>query len=321
MEKENFIKYLENRDLQRKTIDYAVKFVSQFLAWTKKEDLQIAKPDVLNFLKYLKTKNIQNSYRYQYLNALNHYFTMLYKNGQIAENPCLLLKIRGIRRKKLYKIYASEALDQLFDNYYQLFVRNFDDGYMPKNVRKLSAWNRERNALILSVLIYQGTTTGEVERIEMGDLDFMKATLKIRGGLCSNPRILPLKACQIGLIMNYLQTIRPQLVEYHAKESELLFLTSQDVGRTGKKNVTKNSLNLANNTFLVLCKQLKIIDKQFLNFKQVRASVITNWLKTEGLRKTQYLAGHRFISSTENYLPNNLDNLIDDINKLHPFDF
>jgi len=321
MERENFIKYLENRDLQKKTIHYSVKFVSQFLEKTKKEDLQIVKSDVLNFLKYLKTKNIQNAYRYLYLNALNHYFTMLYKNGKIAENPCLLLKIRGIRRKKLYKIYTSEDLDQLFDNYYQLFVRNFDDGYMPKNVRNLSELNRGRNALILSVLIYQGTTTGEIEKIELADLDFIKATLKIRGGLCSNPRTLPLKATQIGLIMNYLQNIRPQLVGYHKKESDLLFLASKDVGKTGKKNVTKNSLNLANSTFPLLTKQVKSIDKQFNNFKQIRASVITNWLKTEGLRKTQYLAGHRFISSTENYLPNNLDNLIDDINKLHPFDF
>jgi integrase/recombinase XerD len=192
---------------------------------------------------------------------------------------------------------------------------------MPKNVRKLSALNRERNTLILSVLIYQGTTTGEIEKIELADLDFIKATLKIRGGLCSNPRILPLKATQMGLLMNYLQNLRPQLVEYHAKESDLLFLASKDVGKSGKNNVYKDSLKLANCTFLNLTKQVKSIDKQFNNFKQIRASVITNWLKTEGLRKTQYLAGHRFISSTENYLPNNLDNLIDDINKLHPFDF
>jgi hypothetical protein len=31
------------------------------------------------------------------------------------------------------------------------------------------------------------------------------------------------------------------------------------------------------------------------------------------------MAGHRYISSTENYLPNNIDDLIDDIKKLHPF--
>jgi len=319
MDKKGFIKYLESKGISTRTINYRIKFVEQFFAKVKKEDIQVVKPDILKFLEYLKnTKKIQNKYRYHYLNALNHYFTFLYNEGKIAENPCLLLKIRGIKRKTLYKIYTSEDLDQLFDNYYQYFIRNFDDSYMPKNARKLSAINKSKNALILSILIYQGTTTWEIEKIEMEDLDLIKATLKIRGGQHSNGRTLPLKATQIGLFMNYLQNIRPQLIEYHKKESNLLFLASFDVGKGEKKKTYKDSLKLSVGTFFNLGKQVKIIDRQFLNFKQVRASVITNLLKTEGLRKTQYFAGHRYVSSTENYLPNNLDDLIEDINKLHP---
>jgi len=322
MNKTGYIQFLENRGLQISTITMCVKLVNEFLTKTKKEDIQVTKPDVLRFLEYLKNgKKIQNNTRYHYLNALNHYFTFLCNEGEIAKNPCFLLKIRGIRRKKLYKIYSSEELDQLFDNYYQYFVRAYDDSYMPKNVRKLSAQNKEKNALLLSILLYQGVTTREIERLELADLDLIKATVKIQGRQHSNARTLPLKAAQIGLFMHYLQNIRPQLIEYHKKDCNLLFLASQDVGRTGKKNVYKDSLMLSNSTFPKITKQVKSIDKQFLNFKQVRASVITNWLKTEGLRKTQYLAGHRYISSTEAYLPNNLDDLIDDINKLHPFDF
>jgi len=322
MDKNGFIKYSEGKGHTTKTITYHIKYVEQFLAKTKKEELQIEKPDILKFLEYLKNnRKVANCYRYQFLNALNHYFSMLYNDGKIAKNPCLLLKIRGTKRKTLYKIYSSEDLDQLFDNYYQYFVRNFDDSYMPKNARQLSAINKSKNALILSVLAYQGATTWEVEKIEMEDLDLMKGTLKIRGGLHSNGRTLPLKASQIGLFFNYLQNIRPQLLEYHKKESDLLFLASLDVGKGEKKKVFKETLKLSVGTFFNLSKQVKVIDKQFFNFKQVRASVITNWLKTEGLRKTQYLAGHRYISSTEAYICNDLDGLIDDINKLHPFDY
>jgi site-specific recombinase XerD len=262
---------------------------------------------------------VQNKYRSDYLNALNHYFTVLYDAGKIAENPCLLLKIRGIKRKILYKIYTSEELDQVFDAYYQYFVRNFDDSrHRTQLQRKYSALSRERNAVVLSVLLYQGATTWETEKIEMEDLDLIKATLKIKGGQHSNSRILLLKAVQIGLFINYLQNIRPQLIEYHKKESNLLFLASFDVGKGENKKNNKDTLKLSTGNFFYLSKQVKTIDRQFLNFKQVRASVITNWLKTEGLRKAQYLAGHRYVSSTENYQPNNLDNLIDDINKLHP---
>jgi site-specific recombinase XerC len=64
---------------------------------------------------------------------------------------------------------------------------------------------------------------------------------------------------------------------------------------------------------------IKAIDKNFVNLKQIRASVITHWLKLHGLRKTQHLAGHRYISSTENYLANNLAGLTDDILKYNPF--
>ena len=315
MDKDGFTAYLESKGFAVKTIAKHVNYVEQFLAKTKKEDIQVTKPDVLKFLEYLKNhRKVQNEYRSYYLNALNYYFTFLYQAGQIDQNPCLLLKIRGTNKKRLYKIYTSEELEQLFDNYYQLFVRNYDDNRIPKHQQQYTALSRERNALIVSILIYQGLTTGEVERIEINDLDLIKATLKIQGGKRANERILPLKATQIGLLMHYLQNIRPKLLEYQTTESNKLFLLLPNISQ---KKTANDDLR---NVFTVMIPgQIKSIDKQFINFKQVRASVITCWIKTQGLRKAQYLAGHRYISATEKYLPNNLDDLIEDINKLHPF--
>jgi len=316
MDKTGFIAYLQSKDLVLKTITNYVKYVGEFFAKTKKEDIQIVKPDILKFLEYLKnTRKVQNAYRSFYLTALNHYFSFLYENEKIAKNPCLFLKIHGITRKKLYKIYTPEELDQLFDNYYLLYVRNYDDSYMSKNYQKESRLSKERNALALSILINQGAMTGDIEKIEVGDVDLIKATLKIRGGKKSTPRTLPLKATQIGLFMHYLQNIRPQLLEYHATETNKLFLP---LAKDSKKGTNHNTLIYG---FFALTTLLKTIDKQLVNVLQIRASVITNWIKTEGLRKAQYLAGHRYVSSTERFLPNNLDNLIDDINKLNPFDF
>jgi site-specific recombinase XerD len=166
---------------------------------------------------------------------------------------------------------------------------------------------------MLSVLIYQGTTTGEVEKIELDDLDMKKATVTIQGGRKGNKRILPLQAAQMGLLIHYLQHTRPQLSEYHTKESNRLFLSLPPLG---KKTTAQNELECV---FRPIAEQIKSIDKQFLNFKQVRASVITNWLKAQGLRKAQYLAGHRQICCTERYITNDLTGLIDDINTLHPF--
>ncbi|MCP4457928.1 MAG: hypothetical protein GY816_07890, partial [Cytophagales bacterium] len=47
-------------------------------------------------------------------------------------------------------------------------------------------------------------------------------------------------------------------------------------------------------------------------------SVITKWVKTHNLRKAQYLAGHRFIGSTESYQENDMEGLIEKINQYHP---
>jgi site-specific recombinase XerD len=314
MNKSRFIAYLEGKDFAIKTITSYVKYTEEFLKKTKKEELQITKPDVLKFLEYLKnTRKVQNAYRSYYLVALNHYFTFLYKEGKIAINPCLFLKIRGIKRKTLYKIYSAEEMEQLFDAYYQLFVCNYDDKHLPKNMQKISALSKERNALILSVLINQGITTGEIDRIEVNDIDLMKATIKIKGSKKLNDRVLPVKATQIGLFMNYLQNIRPQLVEYQKEDTNKLFLPLPN-GNQKKTDTTTTQY-----AFYMLTNAIKTIDKQFINVLQIRASVITFWIKTQGLRKAQYLAGHRYISTTEKYLPNNLDNLTDDINKLHPF--
>ncbi len=315
METTDFTNYLEGRNFVPKTIYKSIKGVEKFLQWAKVDAEQVTKPDVLRYLEHLKKrKGLQNTSRAKELITLNHYFNCLLKSGQIDKNPCSFLKIRGQKRKTLYKIYTEQELDTLFDNYYHCFVRNFDDSrYRCKLQKDLAALSRERNAVILSVLTNQGATTGEIERMEVGDLDLIKATLKIRGGRHSNERTIPLKATQIGLFINYQQNIYPQLFEYQANKSDRLFLLLPQ----GHQKQTKNET--LNNAFFHLTQKIKSIDKQFTNFLQLRASVITIWLKTTNLRKAQYLAGHRFISSTENYLPNDIDNLIDDINKLNPF--
>lgn len=51
---------------------------------------------------------------------------------------------------------------------------------------------------------------------------------------------------------------------------------------------------------------------------EVRGSVITRWLKAYNLRKVQYMAGHRYISSTEAYQINDLDDLTEAIDKYFP---
>lgn len=312
--KPEFTSYLQNKNLAPSSIAHYVRELALFLSWIDKEETQITKPDVLKYLEYLKNKrNLENVSRSRVLNSLNHYFTFLHKQEQINANPCAFLKIRGVKKISLYRTFTPEELTQLYDNFYTVFVRSFDDSHIPKNQRKQASLSKQRNAVILNILIHQGTTTAEIDKIELADLDLMQARLKIRGGLKSNERTLQLEATQIGVLMHYLQNIRPQLLEYHFEDNGKLFLTLPETSKPKTESPT------IMHAFKPLTKQLKEIDQNFLSFKQLRASVITNWLKVHGLRKTQVLAGHRYISSTEKYQVNDLQQLTEDISKLHPF--
>ena len=314
MDKKEFTAYLEGTGLAQATQNEYVSNTKRFFDWAGKEDIQVTKPDILRYLEHLKNKGLQNVSRHNHLIALNHYFTFLYKAGQIPANPCLLLKIRGTNKKKMYKIYTPEELDGLFDAYYQLFVRAYDDSrHRHEGQKRYAALGRERNALILSILINQGITTAEIDRIELCDVDLIKATIKIRGGKRLKERTLPLKASQIGLLMQYLQNTRPNLTEYHTTESDRLFLSLPAISKKRTGGDTVNSI------FATLTPAIKTIDRQFFNFQQVRASVITFWIRTQGLRKAQYMAGHSAINTTEKYVSNDLEDLTNDINKLHPF--
>ena len=312
--KDEFNSYLQSKNLAPSSITHYVRELALFLAWIDKEEIQISKPDILKYLEYLKNKrSLQNISRSRILNSLNHYFTFLLKQEQISVNPCAFLKIRGTKQKTLLRTYTPEEIQTLYDTFYLLFVRDYDDSHIPKNQRKQSSLSKQRNAVILNILIHQGTTTAEINTLQLCDLDLMNATLKIHGGRRSNERVLPLEATQIGILMHYLQNIRPQLAEYHQTESEKLFLTLPEFSKS--KTDSQNLMHV----FKSLVKQVKTLDKHFLSFKQLRASVITHWIQTQGLRKAQYKAGHRYISSTEKYKANDLESLINDIDKLHPF--
>jgi integrase/recombinase XerD len=309
-----FISYLQSKDLAESSILQYNKYVEWFFLFIQKEADQITKTDVLKYLEHLKNKRGQiNQTRNNNLIGLNHYFTFLHKTEQISANPCSFLKIRGSKKVSLYRTYTPEELTELYDNYYNTFVRTYDDSHIPKNQRKQSNLSKTRNAVILNILIHQGATTKEIDLLELCDLDLMGASIKLRAGKKSNSRVLPLQATQIGVLMVYLQTIRPELENYQAQESEKLFLPLPE---TSKSKTDSSTLM---HVFKPLTKHLTEIDKNFLSFKQIRASVITNWLKVHGLRKTQVLAGHRYISSTEKYKANDLQQLTEDISKLHPF--
>ena len=304
-----FIKYMEGKNHAPRTQEAYIKLVEKFLQWYKLEPINCTKKDILDYLACLKKHTRQqNSSRRSSITALNHYFTALLQANLINNNPVYLIKMRGANKKHLYKIYTPEELTQLADNFYTIYISGFDDSYMKFPTKKEKSFlSRNRNYTMLTFLLFQGLSTTELTQININDIDMQKARLMLNNG--KTVRNLPIQASQMGALINYINSIRPQFLEFCGIETDRLFfsMSAEQYDKTFWKPLKK------------LIKQVKSIDKQFVNFQQIRASVITHWIQTEGLRKAQYLAGHRSIKATENYLPNDLNELINDIQKFNPF--
>jgi site-specific recombinase XerD len=164
---------------------------------------------------------------------------------------------------------------------------------------------RKRNKIILGLLIYQGLKSEDIFNLKLEDVKLQKGQIEIQATRKSNGRILNLMAWQFMEIQEYQNQIRPTIICKNNLDAEQFFLSQ------------KGKLTLRN-SFKVLHDELKTYNRNYESFDQIRASVIVSWLGQYNIRKVQYMAGHRYISSTERYKQDNLDSLRDMIDDFHP---
>jgi site-specific recombinase XerD len=159
---------------------------------------------------------------------------------------------------------------------------------------------------MLGLLVYQGITTSELQRLKAEDIQLYKGKIDVLGTKKTGSRELELKPWQLMELLQYLNELRPELLEQSSKETDLLFFN-------------KGNSNRLSNVLYPLTKELKKINNNYINMQQIRNSVIVNWLATNNLRKVQYMAGHKYISSTERYQQDDLESLHETVNMFHPF--
>ena len=228
---------------------------------------------------------------------LKIYFDYLVALGFRVENSIQKINIKGVKKEVIHNILSSDELEDLYQSY---------------NTTKGNLLARKRNKIMLGLLVYQGLTTQNLQQLQVENVQLYKGKIDILGTKKSNGRQLELKPWQLMELMEYINEVRPKILEQRTRiersrneETEQLFLP------LGSSLKLQNSLSK-------ITKELKINHK-FIDVKQIRASVIVNWLKQHNLRKVQYLAGHRYISSTEHYQQDDLESLHKTINTFHPF--
>lgn len=299
-----FKAYLQSKGQSQKSIDSNEQQLCYYLNWCEDEKLEVENTthnDLIAYIKHLQKKGIKQITVQKYTGSLKHYFNWLVERQVIKNNPCENLNIKGVQRKQLYHILKKLELEKLYESY----PTETEKGETNNGQFKSSELTPKRNKVILGLMIWQGLGTAELNSLQVKDVKLREGKIYVPGGRKSNEREMKLEATQILDLMEYTLQTRKELLKQTGKETESLIVsTGQGSG--------------INNLMTKLVQQLRKLNPNVSSVKQIRTSVITHWLKNYNLREVQYMAGHRFVSSTEAYLINDLDDLQEDISKFHP---
>lgn len=305
----DFKQYLRNKGKSKTTVEAYYYHALNFLSFLDKDNTEVencTEKEIMLYLNELTKKELSQQTKKLRLYPIKHYFDYLIETKKAEINPAKRIKLKGTQQQKIYPILKSEELQALHTNY-QIPANEHPKSH--HNWFQTYKLSRERNKIIISLLINQGITTAEVSRIQLEDLDLRKGEIHIRGGRILNDRTLELKSHQIIDLMEYQYQTRARILEYHKEPTNQLLIS---LPTSSQKNV-KNSQTL--DIFKKLKLELKEQEPKFMKIQQIRNSVITHWLKQYNLRQVQYRAGHKNIYSTEMYQINDVESLQADIDQ------
>lgn len=294
----SFSKYLASKKFTKSGIDSRLTIIKIYQKWLKEEQLeatQVGYTDLLLYMKYCSNRGVSQKTIQQYIGTVKHYYDYLKAAKRVKTNPVVGIKVKGIKRKTLYHILEVEELHKLYEEHQRNLPRN------------------QRNKVMVGLLVYQGLNTKELAQLEVKDIDLQAAKVVIYGSIKSNGREITLKANQLMDMYHYIDDAREKLLQMNPKRKAQVRTATDKLIVVAGGNY-QNFTNLMTRLMIKLRKQ----NPSVLNAKQIRASVITHWLKQYNLREVQYLAGHRYISSTEIYLENDLEGLQEEVNLYHP---
>lgn len=294
------------------TIATIIKATEYFIAWSEKENItDISETSHNDIIAYIQQYNIKGTGKKTIANYIMHlkkYFDLLISEGEITDNPCSNIKIKGIQRKVLHEILSMEELENLYNSYTTEISLQKSETLKSPPPQQLQNLARQRNKIIIGLLVYQAVRSEEIIKLQTSDVKLREGKIFIAGTKRSNDRTLKLESHQVFDLLDYINDTRKQIL-YHRNITEL---TQQLFLQLGEG---KNKTNM----LAMLLTHLKKMNSKVKSIDQIRASVIVHWLKLYNLRKVQIMAGHRYISSTESYKANNLDDLKEDIKNFHPF--
>ena len=283
-----------------------IRITEYFRRWAEGEGIteleEISYQDAMMFMQWSSKHGASQKTIANYLNHIRKFYSFLISEGAVKENPVAHIKVQGIKRKVYYDCLNDEELKELYHSYPASI--NHEEGKMIPPQQK-NILSRKRNKVIVSLLVHQGLRVEEVAALRLQDLQLREGNITIHQQRRTASRIMQLQSHQVYELMDYVHEVRKEFLKEMEVTTDKLFIQ----WREGENfyGITQGIL-----------KTLRTINSRIKNLDQIRASVITQWLKQYDLRKVQYLAGHKYVSSTEAYKANVIDELQEDVRKYHP---
>lgn len=286
----SFKTYLQSKNYTNNTIHGYNKRIEVYIQWMEEEGINIKEAryaDLLVYVKYLTRLEHSKHYMNQQLTVIRHYYNYLIKLRKVKDNIATNFFIKGVPRRLPHDILDEEQLDKIYKQFPAKSLIN------------------KRNRIILGLIIYQGLTSSELNRLEPSHIQLKEGKISVPGSRRSNTRLLDLKAHQVLDLQEYIGKTRSLIMAMTEKQSPKMFI-SLGTGSGFNNMMTK------------MMKTIRVYARQVKSVNQLRASVITHWLGKNNMREVQYMAGHKYVSSTELYQQTNLEDLQKDVNTFHP---
>ena len=286
---QEYARYLENeKHAAANTQSSYLRDVRQFLAWAEREGLGaggVAQADVERYVKHLEAQRKSAATVTRSLASLKSFYNFLLGQGWVSANPARGLSPARVERK-LPQILTNQEVE--------LFLEQPDPAD-PKGCR---------DKAMLELLYATGIRVSELIGLDVNHVNLSAGFIRCVNG--ERERIIPLYAAAVRALGDYLEHVRPQMIEHPDERALFVNMSGERMSRQGFWKIIKHY-------------QEKAGIQKDITPHTLRHSFAAHLLENGAdLHSIQAMLGHADISSTQIYTQIVSQRLKEVYQKAHP---
>ena len=278
----------EEKKASPNTLSSYLRDVRQYLDWLGEEGIsptQALHADVEAYTRSMAARGKSAATVTRSQASLKSFYSWMMEIGQIGENPARGLSQTKVERKLPHILTSREV---------ELFLEQPD----PSDAKGC------RDKAMLELLYATGIRVSELIGLDLDNINLSAGFIR-----CANrgkERIIPLYQAAVRALQNYLDRVRPQMVEHPDEKALFVNMSGERMSRQGFWKIIKHY-------------QEKAGIQKDITPHTLRHSFAAHLLENGAdLHSIQEMLGHADISSTQIYTQVVSQKLKDVYNKAHP---